>query len=90
VSSAASQLRQRKVGTKEAERHEHNEQRANDPGRRGERQVEPAAPDTDQKTEKEADERGDHDRISFGSPDGPPHRGFDFASRCAAKRSVTT
>jgi hypothetical protein len=47
VSSAAPQLRQRKVDAKEAKRHEHNEQRANDPGRRGERQVEPAAPDAD-------------------------------------------
>jgi hypothetical protein len=84
VSSAAPQLRQRKVGAKEAERHENNEQRANDPGRRGERQVEPAAPDADQRTEKEADERGDHDRISFGSPDGPPQSAFDFASRCVA------
>jgi hypothetical protein len=40
--------------------------------------------------EKEADDGGDHDRISFGSPNGPPHRDFAFASRCAAKRSVTT
>src|SRR3546814_10155380 len=70
-----------KVGAKEAERHAHDEQRADDPRRCGERQIEPAAPDADQKAEKEADQRGDHDSISLGSPDGPPHRGFDFASR---------
>ena len=35
---------------------------ADAPARRGERQLEPAAPDAYQKTEKEADERGNHDR----------------------------
>src|SRR5690606_829275 len=90
VSSAVPQRRQRNFSAKEAERHEHDEQRTDDPGRCRERQVEPTATDADHKAEKEAAERGDHDLASLDCPEDSPWSGFDSGARCLASRSVTT
>src|SRR3546814_398915 len=53
-------LGQGDVGSKEPERHRHDQERADDAWRGGQREVEPAAADADQTAEDEADRGADH------------------------------
>lgn len=87
----AQSTREREIGGHEAQRHRHDEQRADDTRRRRNRDIEPAARTTDDKPKSEAEYLVHVDLIrgATGVPVGPPQSARLRASRCAANRSVS-